>query len=387
MSATAGERSLDVQPPGDHPNGRTAVAAMELSADSASLDTSQQSGDDCAHCGLFDESSLDDHIHPNSSAFEASTAVPFRVDISSIPVADDCDELQELGVKAYDQKCYEHNVLKQVQQHIDSSSSHVNNTLQSLSAFTFDSLCNDSQNSTNFEEEGEENADASDGDDEWLPSEKEAEDLNSDAEDTDIVESHSETEYQSNGKRKIAPKEPNQKKCKRESGVSSKKVIDDGLEKNYKKRIKLYREERLLDKQRSILEDLEYEEYFTVNSDFKVPSRIWNNLYSYQQAGVRWLWELHQMSCGGIIGDEMGLGKTIQVIAFLAGLSCSNIHNFREEHKSLGPVILVCPATVMHQWVQEFHDWWPPFRVAILHHTGALDQKYQQVQRNNCHIL
>ena len=25
----------------------------------------------------------------------------------------------------------------------------------------------------------------------------------------------------------------------------------------------------------------------------------------------------------------------------------------------------------MHQWVKEFHNWWPPFRVCILHDTGS----------------
>lgn len=65
------------------------------------------------------------------------------------------------------------------------------------------------------------------------------------------------------------------------------------------------------------------------------------------------------------MGDEMGLGKTIQVIAFLSGLYYSQI---------LGPgqpSIIVCPATVMKQWVQEFHKWWPPLRVAILHSSGT----------------
>ena len=25
----------------------------------------------------------------------------------------------------------------------------------------------------------------------------------------------------------------------------------------------------------------------------------------------------------------------------------------------------------MHQWVSEFHTWWAPFRVAVLHDTGT----------------
>ncbi|KAI8334007.1 SNF2 family N-terminal domain-containing protein [Chlamydoabsidia padenii] len=61
----------------------------------------------------------------------------------------------------------------------------------------------------------------------------------------------------------------------------------------------------------------------------------------------------------------MGLGKTVQIIAFLSGLYYSKI---------LGPgvpSIVVCPATVLKQWVEEFHRWWPPLRVAILHASGS----------------
>lgn len=32
---------------------------------------------------------------------------------------------------------------------------------------------------------------------------------------------------------------------------------------------------------------------------------------------------------------------------------------------------MVCPATVLKQWVEEFHKWWPPLRVAILHSSGS----------------
>lgn len=44
-------------------------------------------------------------------------------------------------------------------------------------------------------------------------------------------------------------------------------------------------------------------------------------------------------------------------------------------YQGLGPTVIVCPATVMHQWVKEFHTWWPPFRVAILHETGSYTDK------------
>lgn len=98
-------------------------------------------------------------------------------------------------------------------------------------------------------------------------------------------------------------------------------------------------------------------------SGYRIPGDIYTSLFDYQWTGVQWLWELYSQQVGGIIGDEMGLGKTIQVIAFLAGLHYSK--------KITKPIIIVAPATVMKQWVNEFHRWWPPFRVSILHSSGS----------------
>ena len=74
---------------------------------------------------------------------------------------------------------------------------------------------------------------------------------------------------------------------------------------------------------------------------------------------------------GGILGDEMGLGKTIQVIAFLASLSYSRMTWPGFSWRGLGPCIILAPTTLLHQWVAEFHKWWPPLRVAVLHSSGS----------------
>ncbi|RAH50952.1 DNA-dependent ATPase RAD26 [Aspergillus brunneoviolaceus CBS 621.78] len=119
-------------------------------------------------------------------------------------------------------------------------------------------------------------------------------------------------------------------------------------------------------------EDQEQDEWFkphpTVpdmhyDNGYRIPGDIHALLFDYQKTGVQWLWELQQQQVGGIIGDEMGLGKTIQVIAFIAGLHYSK--------QLTRPVVIVCPATVMKQWVNEFHRWWPPLRVSILHTSGS----------------
>ena len=44
---------------------------------------------------------------------------------------------------------------------------------------------------------------------------------------------------------------------------------------------------------------------------FRIPSQVYDNLFEYQKTSIKWLWELHCQSAGGVIGDEMGLGKTV----------------------------------------------------------------------------
>ncbi|XP_051474704.1 DNA excision repair protein ERCC-6 isoform X2 [Apus apus] len=152
---------------------------------------------------------------------------------------------------------------------------------------------------------------------------------------------------------------------------------DDGDEAYYNQRLRRWQKERLKDKEHQTAEELSEESDTEFEEGFKVPGFLFKKLFKYQQTGVRWLWELHCQQAGGILGDEMGLGKTIQIIAFLAGLSYSKIRtrgsNYR--YQGLGPTVIVCPATVMHQWVKEFHTWWPPFRVAVLHETGSYTEK------------
>lgn len=98
-------------------------------------------------------------------------------------------------------------------------------------------------------------------------------------------------------------------------------------------------------------------------SNLKLPGDIYSTLFGYQRTGVQWLVELYKQEVGGIIGDEMGLGKTVQLIALIAALHYSK--------KLKRPVLVVAPATLLRQWVSEFHRWWPPLRVSILHSSGS----------------
>ncbi|KAI0127945.1 SNF2 family N-terminal domain-containing protein [Xylariales sp. AK1849] len=101
----------------------------------------------------------------------------------------------------------------------------------------------------------------------------------------------------------------------------------------------------------------------TFENGLRLPGDIYPALFDYQKTGVQWLAELYNQKVGGIIGDEMGLGKTVQLIAFVAALHYSKMLD--------KPVIVIAPATVLRQWVNEFHRWWPPMRVSILHSSGS----------------
>jgi DNA excision repair protein ERCC-6 len=163
--------------------------------------------------------------------------------------------------------------------------------------------------------------------------------------------------------------------------------VDDGNERLYRKRVDKWSTDRAAARKRAreknpeaVAEEEEAEECFqphptepdtAFDGGFRVPGDIYPALFDYQKTGVQWLWELYQQNVGGIVGDEMGLGKTIQAIGFVAGLHYSK--------KLTKPVIVVCPATVMKQWVNEFHRWWPALRVSILHTSGSgmLDTRHE----------
>ncbi|KAM0703367.1 hypothetical protein Q7P35_009306 [Cladosporium inversicolor] len=148
--------------------------------------------------------------------------------------------------------------------------------------------------------------------------------------------------------------------------------IDDGNESVYKKRLSGWVARRCAARDDGAISNSGEEEWHlphptradtVLEGGLRIPGDIYPALFDYQKTGVQWLWELYSQQVGGIIGDEMGLGKTVQVISFLAGLHYSK--------KVTKPIIVVCPATVMQQWVNEFHRWWPPLRVSILHTSGS----------------
>lgn len=158
-------------------------------------------------------------------------------------------------------------------------------------------------------------------------------------------------------------------KSELEEEVDSERNVDDGDEEFYQKRLNRWVKSRSKDRKEDESSEPEwFKPHPTIadaklNDQFKLPGDIYPSLFDYQKTCVQWLWELYSQRNGGIIGDEMGLGKTVQVISFISGLHYSGLLD--------KPVLVVVPATVLNQWVNEFHRWWPPLRCIILHSIGS----------------
>ncbi|XP_060217469.1 protein CHROMATIN REMODELING 24 isoform X1 [Lycium barbarum] len=78
--------------------------------------------------------------------------------------------------------------------------------------------------------------------------------------------------------------------------------------------------------------------------NYGLPGKIAKMLYPHQRDGLKWLWSLHCLGKGGILGDDMGLGKTMQICGYLAGLFYS---------KLIKRVLIVAPKTLLPHWIKE----------------------------------
>jgi len=78
-------------------------------------------------------------------------------------------------------------------------------------------------------------------------------------------------------------------------------------------------------------------------------------LRQYQQEGVNWFNFLKRFGFGGILADDMGLGKTIQTLAFV-----------NQEKGLKKPSLVVCPTSVVENWIRECKRFAPSLKVLAL---------------------
>ena len=112
--------------------------------------------------------------------------------------------------------------------------------------------------------------------------------------------------------------------------------------------------------------DFDYDEKFaSIIKDFNKPVEVTppkdlkGTLRVYQETGLKWLWTNVSKGFGCCMADDMGLGKTIQVISLILKL--------KEEGKLKHPVLVVCPTTLMGNWMKELEMFAPTLKAAIYH--------------------
>jgi SNF2 family DNA or RNA helicase len=84
-------------------------------------------------------------------------------------------------------------------------------------------------------------------------------------------------------------------------------------------------------------------------------------LRSYQHKGYEWMLLLQDIGAGACLADDMGLGKTIQAI--------SAIVHFIEKHPQ-SKNIIICPASLIYNWKEEFEKFAPSVTTMVYHGSG-----------------
>jgi SNF2 family DNA or RNA helicase len=105
----------------------------------------------------------------------------------------------------------------------------------------------------------------------------------------------------------------------------------------------------------SLLDDLRQGTRVELDSE---PAGFEGTLRGYQKRGVAWLATLRQYNLGSLLADDMGLGKTPTVIALLL------------LQQAEGPVLVICPTSVVGNWRHELARFAPSLRVLVHHGPG-----------------
>ncbi|MHC5251937.1 DEAD/DEAH box helicase [Listeria kieliensis] len=115
-----------------------------------------------------------------------------------------------------------------------------------------------------------------------------------------------------------------------------------------------------------LLEMIQHEK----EANFDLPKELNASLRDYQVTGFNWMKSLSKYRLGGILADDMGLGKTIQTISYLL--------SELEENKQLDPILIVTPASLLYNWLNEFDNFAPKVEVSII--QGNKEKREKQIE-------
>jgi superfamily II DNA or RNA helicase len=94
--------------------------------------------------------------------------------------------------------------------------------------------------------------------------------------------------------------------------------------------------------------------------ELAAPPGLVAGLRPYQRRGLAWMAALTELGLGGCLADDMGLGKTIQALAL-------HLHRHHTFGTRAGPMLVVCPATLLSNWAREAARFAPGLEVRRYH--------------------
>ncbi len=107
-----------------------------------------------------------------------------------------------------------------------------------------------------------------------------------------------------------------------------------------------------------------------------MPAGVQAEMRPYQKDGFDFLCHLTQIKLGGILADDMGLGKTLQTLTWLAWLKDRNKKNPK-------PSLVICPASVLHNWRREANRFTPDLKVLVLESGAARHNLRKQIPQHD----
>lgn len=132
---------------------------------------------------------------------------------------------------------------------------------------------------------------------------------------------------------------------------------------------------------RDSLGDCSLKEYLAAidvrdSSPRALPEELADILRPYQVEGFEWMSALVERDLAGILADEMGLGKSLQLIALL--------RSWQTDARAVGPSLVVCPASLVYNWLQEFERFAPELEVSVV--AGTADER-EIARQASCDVL
>ena len=107
-----------------------------------------------------------------------------------------------------------------------------------------------------------------------------------------------------------------------------------------------------------------------------LPKGLQAELRPYQKDGFDFLAHLTKIKLGGVLADDMGLGKTLQALTWLAWLKERNTKNPK-------PSLVICPASVLHNWRREANRFTPNLKVLVLESGAARHNLRKQIPQHD----